>query len=72
MVAALVTWHGWLGNKPVKVPIDHHSLENWATENLKTVRGRSKAKHVGMSCFLNLTSMGHTPLPCLHVGFQLQ
>ena len=41
IVAALLKWHGWVGNKRVEVRTDHRSLENWATENLQTVRGPS-------------------------------
>ena len=37
IVAALLKWHGWLGNKRVEVRTDHCSLESWATEDLKTV-----------------------------------
>ena len=41
IVAALLKWHGWVGNKRVEVRTDHRSLENWATEDLKTVGGPS-------------------------------
>ena len=41
IVAALLKWHGWVGNKRVKVRTDHRSLENWATEDLKTMGGPS-------------------------------
>ena len=41
IVAALLKWHGWLGNKRVEVRTDHRSLQNWATEDLKTVEGPS-------------------------------
>ena len=41
IVAALLKWHGWVGNKRVEVGTDHRSLENWATEDLKTVGGAS-------------------------------
>ena len=41
IVAALLKWHGWFGNKRVDVRTDHRSLENWATEDLKTVGGPS-------------------------------
>ena len=37
IVAALLKWHGWVGNKRVEVRTDHRSLENWATDDLKTV-----------------------------------
>ena len=37
IVAALLKWHGWVGNKRVEVRMDHRSLENWGTEDLKTV-----------------------------------
>ena len=39
IVAALLNWHGWEGKKRVEVRTDHRSLENWATEDLKTVGG---------------------------------
>ena len=39
--AGLLKWHGWVGNKRVEVGTDHRSLENWATEDLKTVGGPS-------------------------------
>ena len=41
IVAALLKWHGWAGNKQVEVRTDHRSLEIWATEDLKTVGGPS-------------------------------
>ena len=41
IVAALLKWHGMVGNKRVEVRTDHRSLENWATEDLKTVGGPS-------------------------------
>ena len=41
IVAALLKWHGWVGNKRVEVRTDHRSLENWATVDLKTVGGPS-------------------------------
>ena len=41
IVAALLEWHGWVGNKRVEVRTDHRSLENWATEDLKNVGGPS-------------------------------
>ena len=41
IVAALLKWHGWVGNKRVKVRTDHRSLEGWAMEDLKTVAGPS-------------------------------
>ena len=41
IVAALLKWHGWVGNKRVEVRMDHRSLENWGTENLRTVGGLS-------------------------------
>ena len=41
IVAALLKWHCWVGNKRVEVRMDHRSLENRATEDLKTVGGRS-------------------------------
>ena len=41
IVAALLKWHGWVGNKRVEVRTDPRSLENWATEDLKTVGGPS-------------------------------
>ena len=41
IVAALLKWHGWVGNKRVEVRTDHRSLENWATEEIKTVGGPS-------------------------------
>ena len=41
IVAALLKWHGWVGNKRAGVCTDHRSLENWATEDLKTVGGPS-------------------------------
>ena len=41
IVAALLKWHGWVGNKRVEVCTDHRSLENRAKEDLKTVRGPS-------------------------------
>ena len=40
-MAALLEWHGWVGNKRVKVRTDHRNLENWATKGLKTVGGLS-------------------------------
>ena len=40
-VAALLKWHGLVGNKGVEVRTDHRSLENWATEDLITVGGPS-------------------------------
>ena len=40
-VVALLKWHGWVGNKRVEVRTDHRSLENRATEDLKTVGGPS-------------------------------
>ena len=42
IVAALLKWHGWVGNKRVVVRTDNRSLENWATEDLKTVGGPSQ------------------------------
>ena len=59
-VAALLKWHGWVGNKRVEVRTDHRSLENWATEDFKTVGVPLNAKHVGMNCSLNSTSMWFT------------
>ena len=41
IVAALLKLHGWMGNKQVEVCTDHRSLENTATEDLKTVGGPS-------------------------------
>ena len=41
IVAALLKLHGWVGNKRVEVRTDHRSLENWAMEDLKIVRGPS-------------------------------
>ena len=41
IVAALLKWHGWVGNKSVEVRTDHRSFENWATEDLKTGGGPS-------------------------------
>ena len=41
IVVALLKWNGWMGNKRVEVRTDHRSLENWATEDLKTVGGPS-------------------------------
>ena len=41
IVAALLKWHSWVGNKRVEVRTDHCSLEKWATEDLKTVGGPS-------------------------------
>ena len=41
IVAALLKWHGWVRNKRVEVHRDRRSLENWATEDLKTVGGPS-------------------------------
>ena len=41
IVAALLKWHAWVGKKRVEVRRDHRSLENWATDDLKTVRGPS-------------------------------
>ena len=38
IVAALLKWHGLVGNKRVEVRTDHRSFENWATEDLKTVQ----------------------------------
>ena len=61
IVAALLKWHGWGGNKRAEVRTDHRSLENWAPEDLKTVGVPLHAKRVGMSCSLNLTSMWFTP-----------
>ena len=37
ILAALLKWHGWVGNKRVEVRTDHRSLENWDTEDLETV-----------------------------------
>ena len=39
IVAALLKWHGWVGNKRVEVRTEHRSLENWATRDLKTLGG---------------------------------
>ena len=41
IVAALLKWHGWLGNKRVEVRTNHRILANWAAEDLKTVGGPS-------------------------------
>ena len=41
IVAALLKWHRWLGNKRVEVRMDHRSRGSWATEDLKTVGGPS-------------------------------
>ena len=41
IVAALLKWHVWVGNRRVEVRTDHRSLENWATEDLQTVGGPS-------------------------------
>ena len=41
IVAALLKWHGGQGNKRVEVRTDHRSLQNWATQDLKTVGGPS-------------------------------
>ena len=38
-MVALLKWHSWVGNKQVQVRTDHRSLENGATEDLKTVGG---------------------------------
>ena len=62
MVAALLKWHGGLGNKRAEVRTDDRELENWATEDLQTVRGPSPRQRVGMICSLNFTSMWFTPL----------
>ena len=43
IVAALLEWHGWVRNKRVEVRTDHRSLENWATEDLKTGGGSLSA-----------------------------
>ena len=60
VVAALLKWHGWVGNKRVEVRTDHHSLEEWATEDLKTVGVPLHAKRDGMNGSLSLTSMWFT------------
>ena len=39
IVAALLKWHGWLGNKRVEVRTDHGSLETWPKEDVETVGG---------------------------------
>ena len=41
IVAALLKWHGWVGNKRVEVRTDNCSLEIWETEDHKTVVGHS-------------------------------
>ena len=41
IVAVVLKWHGWVGNKRVEVATDHPSLVNLATEDLKTVKGPS-------------------------------
>ena len=41
IVAALLKWRGWVGNKRVEVRTGHRSLENRATEDVKTVGGPS-------------------------------
>ena len=38
IVAVILKWHGWVGNKRVKVRTDHCSLQNLATEDLKTMK----------------------------------
>ena len=48
IVAALPKWHSWV---PVKVPMDHHSPERWAAEDLKTVGGTSRRQALLLQLF---------------------
>ena len=41
IVAALLQWHCWVGNRRVEVSTDHGSLKDRATKELKTVGGPS-------------------------------
>ena len=36
IVAALLKWHGLVGNKRVAVRTNHHIIENWATQDRKS------------------------------------
>ena len=60
IVAALLKWHGWVGNKRVEVRTDHRSLEIGLQRTSKPWGVPLRAKHVGMSCSLNSTSMWFT------------
>ena len=62
IVAALLKWCGWVGNQRVEVRTDRHSLDKWATDNLKTVGDPSPRHVVGMNDSLNFTSMLFKPL----------
>ena len=69
IVAALLKWHGWVGNKRMEVRKDHRSLENWATVDLKNVGGPSprQARWHELFSKFNLHVV-HTPGPVNPVG----
>ena len=62
-------WHGWVGNKRVEVRTDHRSLEKWAMEDLKTVRGPSPPQARWHELFSNFDlHVVYTPGPVNSVG----
>ena len=67
-MAALLKLHGWVGNKRVEVRTDHCGLENWGTEDLKTVGGPSprQARWHELISKLDL-HVFYTPGPVNHV-----
>ena len=69
IVAALFKWHGWMGNKRLEVRTDHHSLENWATEDLKNVGGPSRRQARWHELFSKVKlHVVYTPGPLKPVG----
>ena len=69
MVAALLRWHGWVGNKPPEVRTDHSSLQNLATEDLKTLGGPSPRQARKHELFSKLDlHVVYTPGPVSPVG----
>ena len=69
IVAALLKWHGCVGNKRVEVRTNHHSLKNWATEVLKTVGGPSPRQARWHELFSQFDPhVVYTPAPVNPVG----
>ena len=72
IVATLLKWHGWVGNKRVDVRTDHRSLENWATKDLKTVGSPSPRQAHWHELFSKLDlHVVYTPGPVNPVGDSL-
>ena len=69
IVAALLKWHGWVGNKRVEVCTDHRGSGNWATGDLETVGGSSPRQACWHELFFKFDLyLVYTPGPVNLVG----